>query len=246
MYTRLLSVALMLPMLGACATKRDLQDLQTEIGEMRAAQERLLREIQQQNASIVDSLQVQDIRLRGDFTNQLVQIERQIVQVQELTGQGQQRLAELREALDAREEEARRAAAAQAAAVQNFGSSDPDELFASAESALERGSTATARAGFEEFVESFPQHPLAAAARLNIAGLFEEDGDETAALEEYSRILELHPDAPEAATALLAAALLQREAGNVDRARSMLNQLTAAYPGSPEATTARDELRRMR
>ena len=253
MYRRLLTVALLLPTLGACATKRDLQDLQAEIGEMRVAQERLLRELQQdiqrQNATILDSLQVQDIRLRGDVTNQLIGLERQIVQVQELTGAQQQRLGELREAIDAREQEAARREAAALAVASSAAATtagDPEELYASAQAALERGSTSTARAGFEEFVQAFPQHPRAATARLNVAALLEDEGDEDAAVEEYERVVELHPDAPEAATALLGAALLHREEGNVERARSMLNQLTAAYPRSPEATAARDELRRMR
>src|SRR5688572_13991214 len=108
-----LPLALLIAMLaGGCATKRDLQTLQVGIGEMQEAQERLLRAIQQQNAAILDSLHAQDIRLRGDITNQIVQLERQLVQIQELTGQGQQRLAELREDLRAREEALQRAAAA--------------------------------------------------------------------------------------------------------------------------------------
>lgn len=242
MRTRLLVVALLLPILGGCATKRDLQDLQTEISRMQAAQDRLLREIQQQNAAILDSLNIQGVQLRGDLTNQLVQMERQLVQIQELTGQGQQRLAELRESMTAREEALRRATVD--TPTQDVG--DPDELFESAEAALERGSLSTARAGFEEFTQAFPQHPLAAEARLNLAAILNEDGEPEAALDEYARILELQPDSPEAATALYRAALIEIDRDNDDRARSMLNQLTAAYPGSPEADTARDLLRAMR
>ncbi|MEX0912470.1 MAG: outer membrane protein assembly factor BamD [Gemmatimonadota bacterium] len=242
MARRLLVVALAAAVLGGWATKRDLRDLQAEVSQMQVEQDRLLREIQRQNAALMDTLAMQSVRLRGDMTNQLVQIERQLVQIQELTGQGQQRLAELRTAVNSREEALQRAE--QALLAQDAG--DPEELFETAAAALERGSTATARAGFEEFTEVFPGHELAAAARLLLAGISADEGDEEAALEEYARILELHPDAPEAATALYRSALLERDRGNEDRARSMLNQLTAAYPGSPEAADARDELRRMR
>ncbi|MEX2582163.1 MAG: outer membrane protein assembly factor BamD [Gemmatimonadota bacterium] len=242
MRTRLLAVALLVPILGGCATKRDLQDLQSEIGRMQAAQDRLLREIQQQNGAILDSLSIQDTRLRGDLTNQLVQMERQLVQIQELTGQGQQRLAELRESMTAREEALRRAEAA----VPRQDVGDPDELFDTAEAALERGSVSTARAGFQEFTQSFPQHPRSPEARLYLAAILNEDGEDEAALEEYSRVLELHPNAPEAATALYRAALIEIDRDNDDRARTMLNQLTAAYPGSDEAEAARDLLRALR
>jgi TolA-binding protein len=243
MRKHLLTLALLVPILGGCATKRDLQDLQTEISRMQAAQDRLLREIQEQNAAIMDSLSAQDVRQRGDFTNQLVQIERQLFQIQELTGQGQQRLAELRESMTEREEAQRRA---QAAAAQAQALGDPDELFDTAEAALERGSVATARAGFQEFTEAFADHPRAPDARLYLAAILNDEGDPEAALDEYSRVLELHPNSPQAATALYRAALVEVDRGNDERARSMLNQLTAAYPGSPEAEDARDLLRALR
>jgi tol-pal system protein YbgF len=243
MHKPLLAVVILLPLVGGCATKRDIRDLQAGISQMQASQEQLLRELQRQNAAILDSLNIQDIRVRGDFTNQLVQIERQLVQIQELTGQGQQRLNEMREALRAREAALQRAETALEAGV---GGGDPDELFATAEGALQRGSLSTARAGFEEFVRSFPQHSRTPEARLFLAEIRIEDGQLQQALEEYSRITELHPNAPEAASALFRAALIERDRGNSDRARQMLNQLTAAYPGSPEASDARDELRRIR
>ena len=80
---RLLALALLLPVLGGCATKRDLRDLRAEVGSMRTSQEDLLRGIQRQNEMILDSLNLQDTRLRGDLTNQMVQLERQLIQLQE-------------------------------------------------------------------------------------------------------------------------------------------------------------------
>ncbi len=242
MRNRLLAVALLLPILGGCATKRDLQDLQAEIGQRQAAQDQLLREIQRQNAIILDSLSIQDIRLRGDFMNQMIQIERQLVQIQELTGQGQQGLAELRESMRLREEALRRVEVA----VNAGDIGDPDELFESAEGALQRGSRSTARLAFEEFVSAFPDHQRAPEARLYLGNILGLEGEPVRALEEYSKIMELHPNAPEAATAMFEAALVERGRGNDNQARSLFNQITAAYPNSPEAGAARDELRRMR
>jgi len=242
MRKRLLAVAVSLPLLAGCATKRDLQDLQAEISQMQAAQERLLREVMSQNQTLLDSMSVQDIRLRGNIANQLLQIDRQLVQIQELTGQGQQGLADLRERLRLNEEAQRRAQAS----LETPEAGDADELFESAEGALQRGSLSTARAAFVEFVGAFPQHERTPEARLYLANILNEEGATDEALEEYLRILELHPDAPEAASALFRAALIERGQGNVERARTYLNQLTAAYPTSPEAGVARTELNRMR
>jgi TolA-binding protein len=243
MSIRLLPLVLIVSLAAGCATKGDLRDLQADIAQSQAAQERLIREVLRQNAAILDSLHTQDVRMRGDFTNQLVQLERHMVQIQELTGQGQQQLAQVRETLRAREEALRNA---EAAIARPTPSGDPDELLGSALAAMARGSRSTARAGLEEFVEGFPQHPRAPEARLALAGLLYDEGQVVPALEEYSRILELHPDSPQAASALFRAALIESERGNNTRARSLLNQLTAAYPGSQEAGLAREELRRLR
>jgi TolA-binding protein len=243
MRLRLFAVALLLAVLGGCATKRDLRDLTVEINQLQARQESLLRQLERQNAAILDSLNAQDVRLRGTLANQLVQIERQLVQIQELTGQGQQQLAQMRQQLQVREEALRQAPPTTGPGA-DVG--DPDELFTTARAAFQRGSLSTARAGFAEFVQAFPQDPRAPEARLHLATILQEEGEAIRALEEYSRILELHPNAPEAASALFRAALIEVDRGNRDRARSMLNQLTAAYPRSPEAELAREELRGLR
>jgi tol-pal system protein YbgF len=238
MRMRLLAVALLVPILGACATKRDLQDLQSEMARM---QETLLRELQRQNAVLMDSLTAQDVRMRGDFMNQMIRLERNLVQIQELTGQSQQALAEFRQSLQVREEALSRTTIGDPAIA-----GDPNELFQSAEGALQRGSLATARVAFEEFVNAFPDHERAPAARLYLGNILSAEGEVQRALEEYSAILSLYPNSTEAPTALFHAALVERDRGNRNAAETMLNQLTAAYPSSPEAGAARDELRRMR
>lgn len=235
----LLVVALLLPALvaGGCATKRDLQDLRSEINQLQVT---LVQELERQNAAILDSLTAQDVRQRGDFMAQMIRMERNLVQIQELTGQSQQALTAFRESLQAREEAQRRLENTSLAA-----NGDADDLFSSAEGALQRGSVATARVAFEEFVGSFPDHERIPAARLFLGNIYATQGDAERALEQYSVILSTFPDSSEAPAALFQAALVERERGNTDLAENMLNQLTAAYPSSPEAGAARDELRRM-
>ncbi|MDR0788050.1 MAG: tetratricopeptide repeat protein [Gemmatimonadota bacterium] len=234
-----LVVALLVaPVLTGCATKQDMQTLQTEIRQLQTS---LLRELNRQNAMILDSLSVQDFRQRGDFANQMLRLERNLVEIQELTGQSQRALTEFQESLRAREEAQRRLVDPSLAA-----NGDADDLFSSAEGALQRGSVATARVAFEEFTNSFPDHPRAREARLFLGNIYATEGDVERALEQYAIILSSFPDSSEAPTALFQAALVERGRGNKDLAANMLNQLTAAYPSSPEAAAARDELRQMR
>jgi TolA-binding protein len=243
MRARIVCLALVLPLLAACATKRDLRDLRSEMQAMRSSQESLLREIARQNDLLLDSLTVQDVRLRGDMSNRLLQMERQLVQIQELTGQGQQRLNEMRQELRVQEENMRAAAAGSAA---GGGGGDPDDLFAAAEGALQRGSFASARAGFQGLVQNYPQHPRAARAQLGIGETYEKTSEAERALAEYGRVPELFPDAPEAATALLRSGRIELGRNNRDEARTLFNQLIGAFPQSPEAAEAREELSRLR
>ena len=243
MHRRLLALAALLLLLAGCATKRDLRDLRAELQSMQSRQEALLRELQRQNETILDSLNIQEVRLRGDLGNQLVQMERQLLQIQELTGQGQQQLSEMRRTLREREEAIRNA---EAGGGVPGGAGNPDELFGAAEAALQRNSLTAARAGFEEFLRLYSQHQRAPEAQLAVGETYEKGKEAERALEAYARVPELFPNAPQAATALYRSALIEVERNNRTRARSLLNQITAAYPRSPEAKLAQDQLRRLR
>jgi tol-pal system protein YbgF len=242
MYGRLLALVVVLATTAGCATKRDLRDLRDEMNSMRVAQEALLHDLQRQNATILDSMSTQDVRLRGDLTNQLLQMDRQLVQIQELTGQGQQQLSQLRETVRMREEAFRNDMGTQGAGQ----AGDPEELFTASQAAMQRGSMTTARSGFQEFVRAFPQHPRAPDAHLAIGESFEQANQPVPALEAYARLLELHPNSTRAPTALLRAARIELARNNRDAARTMLTQITAAYPRSAEAAEATRELQGLR
>ncbi|CAN5636041.1 hypothetical protein BH23GEM6_BH23GEM6_14160 [soil metagenome] len=244
MLRRLIALAVVIAATAGCATKRDMRDLRDEMSAMRLAQEALLRDLQRQNSAIMDSLSTQDIRLRGDLTNQLLQMDRQLVQIQELTGQGQQQLSQLREAVRTREEAFRNNDGTGQPAASAAG--DPEELFTTSQAALQRGSLSTARAGFQELVRAHPQHPRVPEALLAIGESFELANEPVRALEAYARLLELHPNSTRAPTALYRAAMIEVARNNRDAARTMLTQITAAYPRSPEAARATQELQRLR
>jgi tol-pal system protein YbgF len=234
----LLAVAALLPVLAGCATKRDLQDLRIEVDSLRQAQALMLRDIQQQNRQILDSLVAQNTRMRGDFANRFTEVDRQLVQIQELTGQSQRRLNELRDQVSRREE-----AFGPGGATAPAG--DPEEMYNAALAALRRGSHGTARAGFEEFLRQHPQHALAGEAQFHIGESFQEGGEPVRALEAYGRVLERYPNAPKAPTALYRAGLIEAERGNREAARTMFNQVVTAYPRSVEAPLAREQVQRL-
>ncbi len=252
---RLIAAAL-LPLLaaGCLATKRDLQDLRTEMQAQRSSEEAMLRDVLRRMEAMMDSLGDQEVRTRGDFNNRLSAIERQLVQIQELTGQGQRQLNQLREEIARRDEEARRQAAAEAAARRDSAAGgdgggdavNPQETYDAALAALRRGSAAAARAGFEEFLEAAPGHRLAADAQFYIGESYATGRDPARAVTAFERVVELYPTSARAPAALLRIGRIELERGNRTAARTRFNRVVSAYPRSPEAAEAQRELTRLR
>ncbi len=258
MSARLAAALLLLPLLGACATKRDVRDLRDEMQSMRAAQDSALREMQRENRLMLDSIAAMEQRTRGDVANRFLQVDRQLVQIQELTGQGQQRLAEMREQLDLRQrQEAQRQAADSAARTRassdtssSSGASSGDvpaagELFETSLRSLRRGSFQTARAGFQEFLRAYPQHRQAADAQFYVGETHNEAKEVAPALQAYARVVQLYPTSARAPTALYRAGTIESGRGNRTEARALFERITRAYPQSPEAPLAREQVQRL-
>jgi len=251
MSVRRLAALLLVPLLGACATKRDVRDLRDEMAAMRAAQDSAFRVVQRENRALLDSIADQNARLRGDLANRFLQVDRQLVQIQELTGQGQQRLQELREQINARaQQDAARAAEAAAPAGSDTASSSgsgatADELYTTSMASLRRGSLQTARAGFQEFLRTYPGHRQAPDALFYVGETYNEGKDVQNALQTYAQVVQRYPTSARAPTALYRAGTLEAGRGNRAEARTLFNRVVQSYARSPEATLARDQLAKL-
>jgi tol-pal system protein YbgF len=236
------------PLLAGCiATKQDIRDLQLGMASRQARQDSMVAVLIARTEAMLDSLSDQNVRLRGDLANRLVAIDRQLVQIQELSGQNQAQLGALRRQVDTAAEEARRAQAAaqRADAAPQEEAADPQELFDAALAALRRGSVATARGGFEEFLRAAPEHRLAPDAQYNIGQSYEQGRDVPAAITAYERVLSEYATSARAPAALLRIGRLELGRGNRTQARTRLNQVVQRFPRSPEAAEARTELQRL-
>ncbi len=259
---------------GACfATQSDVRVLQTDLQTLRNEQARkdsaMLRALEELMVSLRhqnDSLRAVSDRLtraHGDVRGDLFQINQQLLQVQELTGQSQRRLQELRSSLEARQQEAATvtpgavtpsadtgaAARAQPPAAAPSGappgSPGPNQLFQSSLDQLRRGSPASARRGFEELLRLYPTSDVAGEAQFYLAESFAAEGNVGAADTAYATVVTKHAQSPRAPTALYKRALLLQQRGNIAQARTALNEIVRRYPRSDEAQLARDRLRTM-
>ncbi|HEX5871382.1 MAG TPA: tetratricopeptide repeat protein [Longimicrobium sp.] len=254
MIRRLLIAAALLPLAACVATKQDVEELRLDLAQQRVQQDSIFRILVRRTEAMLDSLSDQNVRLRGDFANRLVAIERQLVQIQELSGQNQAQLAGLRQQIETSAAEARRAQEAAAAASRDNdaggggdeeSSGDPQELYDAALGALRRGSVGTARTGFEEFLRANPQHRLAADAQYNIGQSYEQGREPANAIAAYGRVVELYPTSGRAPAALLRMGRLELGRGNRTQARTHFNAIVQRHARSPEAADARTELQRM-
>jgi tol-pal system protein YbgF len=243
-----------LPLAG-CATKRDLKELRDEMIALQARQDSLFRVMQAQNREVLDAMRgTQDVvlQVRGDLGHQLLQMEQQLVQIQELTGQSQGQLAQLRRQWEARSQQFAAAMSgeeglpSETSVPAAAGGADVDRLYALGREKLQEGAAATARAAFQQILSQYATHELAPDAQFQIAETYVVEGNTESALREFDRVVELFPNSSRAPLALFRAGMVAKERGNIDRARAYFNRVRSGYPKSDEARQAGEELQRLR
>jgi tol-pal system protein YbgF len=190
------------------------------------------------------------VQLRGDLRTELLSVQQQLVTVQELTGQSQQRLTELRSRIEsqARQPDPGVAAAAGGAPVGPSGNPagpGPDQMYDISLQQYRRGSLATARLGLREFLRVYPAHERAADAMYYIGESFEQSAPDSAAAV-YDQLVKTYPNSPRAASALYKQGLLAEQRGDKALARAFYTRVMAGYPRSPEADLARQNQQRLR
>lgn len=247
--TRLAPIAALV-LAGCLASKTDIALLQTDLQTMRAESARgdsarraqidqVLAQLTRANDS-VRAISTRLAKLQGDVANDHFQMTREIIQLQELSGQSTRRLQELRGAL---EERAPVAAPAPGDSARGAAAPGPGQLFQSSLDQLRRGSVGVARSGFEELLRTYPTYEDAPEAMVYIAETYAAERNQVAADSVYGLVVQRYPRSPKAATALYKRALILKSAGQNAAARAALERIVREYPRSDEAALASEQLR---
>lgn len=253
---------LSLPLLGlvACATKSDIDRVSAEIAALHRQQDSLAASIGELRNTLATEMEEQrtvELNTSGEISRQLDDMERQLVQIQELLGQSQVVLqglrvrAEGRDRFDERGPEGPVQSDTLAPAVgesergTRAGEGEARDLYAAAMEQFRRGAYLTARTGFEEFLAAYPAHELAPESQFHVAETFRAEADNSRAIREYNRVVELYPNSEAAPRALYKAGLLQAEQGDKDLACQYFQRVLAGFPRSDEARLARDQAERL-
>lgn len=264
---RLIGPWTVLVVLGACASKGDLRRVEEQLilqrsetarsDSARAAQ---LGEIIQVQRRIMDSLTVVGRTLgalstqvgdfKGDVANDLVSIQQQLVQIQALTGQSQQRLTELQTRVEARSEQLNAPAPVPPVVPGDTttpgaapsGGPSAEQIYAASLQQLRRGSPGTARMGFRELLRSYPTSPRVPDATYFVGETFAAESPDSAQAY-YSKVVESFPQSSRAASSLYKLGLLAERRRDLDSARTLFSRVVRDYPRSDEAALARDRLK---
>ncbi len=258
---RSLSCVLSLGLTAGCALKGDVRRVELQVtalrGELarsdsgrRSERDSLLAGIAAVQQLLV-AQQAYLVQLRGDMKTDLISVQQQLVAVQELTGQSQQRLSELRARIEERAQQPVPAldTTAGRAAVPlgpsgNAAGPGPDQMYDVSLQQYRSGRFATARLGFREFLRVYPAHERAGEALFYVGETFAQESPDSAAAV-YETVVKTYPNSPRAPSALYKLGLLAEQRGEKPKARTYYARVIAGYPRSDEANLARDKLQRL-
>jgi tol-pal system protein YbgF len=184
-------------------------------------------------------------QLRTESAQEFLSINQQLVQVQELTGQSQRRLAELKRGLDDRTDALAAATdttgpSARPDSTAPAGTPTPEQLLQTARSEALRGSYSAARMGYREFLRLYPTRPEMPDATYFLAETFTDEPD--SALVYYRQVSEKHRTSSRAPTALYKTGLLLERRRDKTGAREAYQRILQQYPRSNEVELARGRL----
>ena len=238
--------------LGGCVTKGDIQGVQDDVAlfkaetarrdSARAAQLTQVIQVQQRVMDSLTSSRKAVSQLRGDLASDLYNIQQQLVQLQELTGQSQQRLSELRTRLEARSEQISTTAPGDTSAPPPASTASADQMYEASLAQLRRGSIATARQGLREMLRNYPTSNRAGDALYFIGQSFAAENPDSAAVY-YDQVIQKHPTSSRAASALYNLGLVAERRKETRKAREAYQRVVQKYPQSDEAALARDRLK---
>jgi tol-pal system protein YbgF len=252
------SLILALGLSAGCALKGDVRQVELQVQTLKTDLARAESTSAAERDSILAAVlavqrtlsaqQAYLVQLRGEMKTDMLALATQIVAIQELTGQSQQRLTELRRRIEERSQQPvpqpSDAAGLPVGPSGNPAGPGPDQMYDVSLQQFRRGSLATARLGFREFLRVFPTHARAADASFYVAETFAAEAPDSAAAM-YEALVKTYPNSPRTPSALYKLGLLAEQRSDKAGAKGYYQRVVAGYPRSDEANLARDKLSRL-
>ena len=246
--------------LGACATPGQVRRVETQLAVMERNQARAdsaraaeLTQIIALQRRLLDSMTAASrtiASIKGEMSAEFTESRRQMLQVQTLMGQSQQRLTDLRNQLEARSDTpagvpapatSDTARPVEGALGVPAGTPSAEVLYSQAQRQLAQGGMTTARTAYRDLLKYYPTSARVPDALFGIAETFAAVPDSARLY--YSDVERNHPRSTVAPRALFKLAVLEEQRGNRTQARVYYQRVLDRYPDWEDIELVRERLR---
>ena len=249
----------LVPVLGGCffATKQDIDKLQADIVGTRVSssaadsvQRTQLVELSRSVRSLNDSISALSRRvssMRTASESEMTAMKENISQLQDLSGQSEQRLRDVRAALEEkRQQQATPPTQDSAGSGAPATGPGPLQLLQAGRDQLLKGGNSSARSAFNELITKYPKSEYVPEAMFYTAQAYAAERNLTAADAEYSSLIAKYPSSPRVPTAMYKRALQLQASKKNAEAKKLYQDIIKRFPRSDEAALADERLQSMR
>jgi tol-pal system protein YbgF len=261
--TKYSTLILCLPVaLGGCffATKSDFDKLQQDVVGTRAStnaadsvQRAYLIEVTRSVRTLSDSVNALSRRVNSMKTateSDLAAMKEDISQLQDLSGQSEQKLRDMRAAVEEKtgqpDAPPPSTDSAGGAASAPAGGPGPAQLLQAGRDQLLKGGNVAARAAFSELITKYPRSDLVPDAMFFTAQAFAAERNPEAADQQYAALISRFPNSPRVPTAMYKRALQMQASKKTADAKRLFQEIIKRYPRSDEAALADERLQSMK
>jgi tol-pal system protein YbgF len=242
--------------LGSCffATKQDFDKLQQDIVVSRATstaadsvQRAQLIDVSRSVRTLTDSINALSKRvsaMRTASESEMSAMKEDISQLQDLSGQSEQRLRDVRAALEEKRQQEPSPGADTSAAASGgpSGGPGPLQLLQAGRDQLLKGGNSSARAAFSELITKYPTSEYVPEAMFYSAQAYTAERNLDAADAQYLALISRFPKSPRVPTAMYKRALHLQAQKKTAEAKRIFQDIIKRFPRSDEAALADERL----
>ncbi|HJP58608.1 MAG TPA: tol-pal system protein YbgF [Gemmatimonadaceae bacterium] len=249
------ALVLAVPFFGsACffATKSDFDRLQQDIAGTQAGssaadsvQRAYLVEVTRSVRTLTDSVNALSRRVNAMKTateSDLASMKEDIQQLQDLSGQSEQRLRDMRAAIEDKTTQPAPTPADSSTASSLAGGPGPAQLLQAGRDQLLKGGNTSARAAFAELIQKYPRSDLVPEAMFYTAQAYAAERNNDAADAEYASLIQKYPNSARVPTAMYKRALSLQSQKKTAEAKRLFQDIIKRFPRSDEAALADERL----
>jgi tol-pal system protein YbgF len=251
-----LSIFLIPVALGGCffATKQDFDKLQQDIVVSRATsnaadsvQRAQLVDVSRSMRTLSDSIGALSRRvtaMRTASESDMAAMKEDISQLQDLSGQSEQRMRDVRAALEEKRQQAQASTPDTSAGAGGAPASGPGplQLLQAGRDQLLKGGNVAARSAFSQLISQYPTSEYVPEAMFYSAQAYAAEQNPNAADAQYLALISRFPKSPRVPTAMYKRALHLQSQKKTAEAKKIFQDIIKRFPRSDEAALADERL----